>query len=330
MSALIPIRQAIETARNPMYPAMEMLVLSHSSLGVFDSCERKMEFRQFFGTPLVKEDSYPGDVGNAIHRGFGEWLITEDEDKAIMAYALKFPFAQEFSKPSNSQRSFEAGVSTLLALTNHGFLRQHQIVKINTLDKGVQYGVEVPFAFHITGAPFPFPVYFVGFIDCVLYNHITGRFIVTDLKTTRMNMDDPTALYQYDQQTIPYGVILEHLLNKPIREFETAYLHCYIDLLEPKVRLLEYTKSEQDLLDWKLSLFNKIDRMAHSYKTGMFMRASHGTTCMSYNRACYFHDVCMHREHRVLQMIVGGEPRKELFSTGEKPWVIAELPYERT
>jgi hypothetical protein len=288
-----------------------------------------LEFRQLYGVPRAVDDNYAGDVGNAIHRGYGAWLATEDETEAILSFGMAFPYEQEFLKAGQSSRSMEAAFGSLLALMHSGFLQQYQVVKINTLDQGVRYGVEIPFAFHITNAPMAVPVYFVGFIDCVLYDNHRDRYIVTDLKTTRQKLDDPTAKFQFDQQTIPYGIILEHILGRTIEEIEVAYLYDYIDLLQPKVRLLEYRRTLDDVMDWKRGLCETVERIAGYYNSGWFPRAVNGDSCIAYNRACEFHDVCSYRNTGVLNKIIAGEARKELFTTGEKPWIIAELPFER-
>lgn len=327
MNALLPHDLAME--KNPDYPLMDMLVLSHSSLSSFHSCARKLEFRQFYGTPHEREDNYAGDVGNAIHRGFGTWLATEDETEALFEFACHFPYELEFLKAGQSTRSFEAAFGTCEALINSSFLRQFKVIQIETLNHGKRFGIEVPFALQITGSPMPIPVWFVGYVDCVLYSEHKDQFIVTDLKTTRQWSDDPSAKFQFDQQTIPYGIVLEHMLGRTIEEMTVAYLYTYIDVTEMKVKLLEFKRTMDDLLDWKRGLFETVDRIAAFYKNSWSPRASNGDTCVSFNRPCQFHEICCYRRPDVLGRIIQGKKRETLFSTGDEAWIVAELPYER-
>lgn len=321
---LIPIREAL--GKNPAYPLIDMLVLSHSSLSTFRSCTRKFEFRQMYGTPSGKEEKYAGDVGNAIHRGFETWLMTGNEKKAVIAFGLAFPYAEEYLKSGNAARSMEAAYSTLMQLVRSEKLREFEVAQINT-KMGLKYAVEVPFAIRIVGAPLPIPVYYVGFIDCVLYNHIYDRYIATDLKTTRVNSLDPSALYEFDEQTVPYGIILEHALGKPVDEFDTAYFHCYIDLLESKFNNYTYTKTREHVQDWYRGVCDDITRMAKYYNDAWWPRAISGNTCMAFNSVCFHKDYCTYREPEQIGRMIGGEVRKTLFSTGDVPWIEAELNF---
>lgn len=324
MTVLLPMDLAI--AKSTSYPLVDMLVLSYSSLSTFRSCARKFEFRQLYGTPPKGDDNYAGDVGKAIHNGFGQWLVTGNERKAVVAFGRSFPYDEEFLKPGNGARSMEAAYSTLMQLIRSDKLRQYEVAQINT-KMGLQYAVEVPFAIRIVGAPIPIPVYYVGFIDCVLYDHIHDSYIATDLKTTRQHFQDPSALYEFDEQTVPYGIILEHALGKPIDEFETMYFHCFIDLLESTFNTYPYTKTREHVHDWYRGLCDDIARMGKYYEGAWWPRAIKGDTCMSYNKVCFHKDYCTYRDPAQITRMIGGEVRKNLFSTGEEPWIVAELQY---
>lgn len=326
MNNLLPIRHSIQIARNPNFN-LDMLVLSHSTRSAFRSCARKLEFRQFYGeSPYMKEDNYAGSVGTALHRGLAAWLETGDETKAITAFLLAFPYHLEYIG-YNSQRSLEACYNTLMALMESNQLRPYDIAKIRLKTGEEKFCIEVPFALEITGTPLPFPVWFVGFLDEILYNEIEDRYVVVDLKTTRQKFDDLGSKYTFDEQCIPYAIVLEHALGRQIDELEVSYLSAYIDLMKPNVEMFPFKKTKDDVHDWHRGLCDDIARIAKYYRDGWFPRATNGDTCISWNRKCQFMDECSYRNADTLKKIIQGTIRTNLFSTGEIPWITASLAY---
>lgn len=280
-----------------------------------------------FGTPGFKIPNFAGDVGNALHRGFGTWLAYRDANLAMFSMAKAFPFEDEYLIPSQAGRSFEACFSAMEALMGSELLADYEVALIRAQDGLVKPAIEVPFAIRITGAPLPIPVWFVGYIDVILRHVRTGVYGVTDLKTTRQQVKDVDAKYQYDEQTIPYGIILEHILGQTIDVFDVNYLHVYIDLLEPTIQMPHFTKAKNDISDWHRGLCDNIKRIHGYMEQQWFPRATNGDICFSYNTPCQFSDICSFRDPEVLSRMIQGTPRTELFRSGEEPWITAELPY---
>ena len=319
------IHSAYQT--NAVYP-IEMLVLSHSTRSSMRDCERKgIEFKQMFGTPPVEERDYSGETGQALHVGLAHWMLSQDEIEATVAFMMKFPYDLELLKPSNDGRSLEACFATLDQLMNSHTLKPYQVANIKTQAGEIRPCVEVPFAIKITGSPMPIPVWYVGLMDLILYNNTEDRFVVIDLKTTRQHLSDVYARFQFDEQVIPYGIILEHALGKRIEELDVNYLWAYIDILKPTHEMVEVKKTQIDIHDWLRGLCVDIDRIAKHYHMGWFPRATSGNSCISYNRKCHFFDECYFRDPVVLKSIINGTPRRELFRNGDQPWITAELPY---
>lgn len=316
------------------YP-IEMLVLSHSSRESFRSCARKLEFRQFYGeNPNRRDSSFAGDTGTALHHGLGEWFTTLDETKAMMAMLLKFPYDEEFLKAYNDKRGLEACVATMDHLIHSGILLSYEIAKIKLADGRVVDCVEVPFAIQITGAPLDIPVWYVGFIDCILYDRVHDRYVVVDLKTTRQNTTDMFVRFEFDEQVIPYGIILEHALGRTIEELDVSYFSVYVDLAEPKSQMFPVKKTRQSIDDWLYGLCDDIARIDKYYRNARFPRVTSGTTCLSWNTRCPFYDECSYRDPEVLKTIIQGEPRRTLFRADAKgvviePWITTSLEYVR-
>jgi hypothetical protein len=156
---------------------------------------------------------------------------------------------------------------------------------------------------------------------------VEDRYLVTDIKTTRKNIMDYSARGEFDEQTVPYGIVLEHLLGKEINEFKVSYLSAYIDLLEPKISMYPFTKGEEDIFDWHRGLCEDVDRMARYYTTKWWPRATNGEICFSFNKACWFLEYCSNRDPEIADSMIGGKLQKSLFHDGQEPWVVAQIPY---
>jgi len=310
------------------YP-IKQLVLSHSARSTARSCMRKFEFSKMYGDPSEKEEMYAAEVGKALHEGFQNFLIHKDETKAVFAMMMAFPFELEYAKDENQRnRPFEAVYATLMELIRSPVVDRYELVKIKTQWGEEKHAVEVSFAIEIVGAPLPIPVWFVGFIDAILYDRLEDRYLVTDIKTTRVNIVDYSVRYEFDEQTVPYGIILEHILGKKIDEFKVSYLSAYIDLLEPKVSMYPFVKTQEHINDWFIGLCEDINRIGRYYKKQFFPRATNGDVCYSYNKPCWFATYCSNRNPEITNRLIGGIPRDGLFHDGQEPWIVAQLDYQ--
>lgn len=311
------------------YPVLR-LVLSHSARSSFRRCTRLLEFGKMFGDGDRREEMFAAECGKALHVGFQHYLIHKDENEAIMAFLMAYPHDMEFSRPENHyNRSLEACYITLMELIRSPIGDRYELIHIKTQLYGnpVLPAIEVPFAIKITNSPMPIPVWFVGFIDAILYDKVDDVYLVCDIKTTRMNITDYSVRYEYDEQTVPYGIVLEHILGKKISEFKVSYLSAYIDTLEPKVAMYPFTKTDDHVYDWFRGLSEDIGRISRYYKGQWWPRATNGETCFSFNKPCFFADYCSSRDPAVIERLVGGNIREGLFHDDQKPWVVAELEW---
>lgn len=310
------------------YP-VKALVLSHSSRSSFRRCTRLFEFGKLYGDAPRRDDSYPGEVGNALHRGFQDYLIHKDVNSAMYKFLLAFPHEIEFADSKNVARSLEACYATLQELIRSPIVDEYELVSVKTRFGDTRPAIEVPFAIEITNSPFPIPVYFVGFIDAILFSRITSRYMVDDIKTTRMNMMDMSSRYEFDEQTIPYGIILEQILGNKIDQFDVSYLSAYIDILEPRAKLYPFTKNSSHISDWFSGLCDDIGRMSGYYKNEFWPRATNGETCLSFNRPCSFIEYCTFRDPDVITRMINGiiRPVDKLFHDTSEPWIMCSLDY---
>ena len=56
------------------------------------------------------------------------------------------------------------------------------------------------------------------------------------------NLKDKTAIYHFDEQCIPYAIVLERVLGHSIDNLTVKYLSVYIDIEKPQVQPYEVKK----------------------------------------------------------------------------------------
>lgn len=311
------------------YPANK-LVLSHSTRSSFRRCCRLLEFNKLFGDGERDDEMFAAEVGKALHAGFQHYMIHKDESNAVFEMMVNYPHHLEHIKPENHyNRSLEACYFTLMTMIAQNSLDNLELVHVKTQLPGnpIMPGVEVPFAFEIIGAPLPIPVWFVGFMDMILYDKYKDRYLVSDIKTHRINASDMSAKYQFDEQTVPYGIILEHILGREIEEFDVNYNSVYIDMTDAKASPYEFTKTKENVDDWYRGLCEDIGRIGKYYENQWFPRATNGDTCFSWNKPCWFFNECSNRDPAISARLVGGANRPGLFHDDQLPWVTVKLEW---
>jgi hypothetical protein len=309
--------------------------ISYSSRNTFKGCERKFELSKLYPRRERQwDDNYAADVGNAIHRGFQDYLIHRDVEQATWALMMAFPWESEFAQEKDD-RKFEAVLSTFEEMLATNVLDDYELAKIkrpNTPEEiaaGLTEGVivpaiEVPFAIRFRNLILPDGrgIQYTGYIDAVMYKLTSEMFRTLDIKTTRMHVLDATAKYEFNDQQVPYGIVIEHIANKAVEQFEVLYFDTYIDLLEPDVKLYPFTKNQVDIQEWMIGVALTVQQIKQYMEAGFFPRTGGG--CMSFNKPCNFMQVCASRDKDYINewFLMGEEPKgREPFH----PWIIADL-----
>lgn len=306
---------------------IDSLRLSHSSRKMGQSCWRKLEFRKFHMNSN-RTESLAGNVGNALHEGYQTWLLTGDKDKAVFEFMLRYPY--KYEKSPSDFRSLEACYSTLLALMESQVLSGFELAYIE-IDGVAQPCIEVPFQINI--ADFSLddevdtPVTYIGFMDLILYDRFNDVYIVVDIKTTRMTTDDMTPIYRFDEQCIPYAIVLERLLGRELKGLTVKYLSAYIDILEPKIRPYQFEKNEQDIHDWMRGFLVDLQMIKTFYQLNWFPRNSNA--CFAWNRTCQFYNECQTREDAAVDaMLEFGKKETTARDMEFTPWVTLDLAFQ--
>lgn len=290
------------------YPFAE-LNLSYSSRGLLKACQRKFEFKK---TYLIgkHEESLAGEVGKALHIGVQEFLSYRDKERAILAFMLAYPI--HLCVNHMDTRSLEAGYVTLEAIMDHVKFDQYEIVKIK--HKGIDKpAVEVPFKINIKGFDLKnekgeeVKLGYRGFIDIILFNVVEGFYEVWDIKTTQSNKPrDQSVRYNFDEQQVPYGLVLEYLLGNKIESFSVKYLVAFIDTLSPTIQIHSYQKTIADLQDWFKGVIMDLNDIKFFIDENWWPR--NAKSCMNqYNQKCEFFDLCETRDRDAIQRMLRAE-----------------------
>lgn len=305
---------------------MDNLRVSYSSLNTFSSCARKFEFDKLYPKRPRDGDWYAADVGSAMHAGFQHYLTHKDQDEAVWAFMQAFPFELEFLQ-DNDYRSFEASLATLEAMFDEAKLDDYELAKIRRPDGEVVPAIEVPFEIRFKGITLPDGrgLSFIGFIDAIMQNQMTGLFRTLDIKTSRMSLRDATGKYKYDTQQIPYGIVVDHVAQGEVEQFEVLYLDCYIDLIQPRVSLYPFMKTRRDIEEWGMNKLIQFEQLRRFMAIDYFPRTDSG--CLFYNSPCRYLDPCMSRDRESITewFLMGEEPREE---EPFEPWIIADIEVE--
>jgi len=304
----------IALSKTSTYPA-QVLEISHSTMNMFHSCPRKLEFSKFFNHNM-RGSSLAGDGGNAIHLGVGEYLITRNKQKAIAAFMLAYPI-HLCDNPTWSW-SLEAAYGALLSVI--AFLDSRPDLELATI--AGRPAVEVPFLINILHKiPNFLKVVYRGYIDLVFFDKIHGNYFVIDLKNTARKLSDFSSVFHYDTQCVPYALVLARALGKEINSLQTNYLVQPVDLMPAQPQFLEFEKTEQDIQEWAQDLHMDLNTMSVYYQSKWFPRRS--GSCFAFNRRCKFFELCGTKRMETLKMMLAGMEKPEVREF--TPWITLDL-----
>lgn len=301
------------------------LRVSYSSLGTESGCSRKFEFQKLYPQRQSNRDSFAADVGSALHKGYQEYLVSQDPDKALWEMSRAYPYALEAFEEKDF-RNLEACVATLDEMIDSGAFHEYELAQIHHPDGRVVPAIEVPFEIRFKGITLPDGrgVAFVGFIDAIMRNRITGAYRTMDIKTHRRTLKDATAQYTYNSQQIPYGLVIEQVANPDadLSFFEVLYYDVFVDLVEPIVTPYEYKIDRESMQEWLMNTVMQLNEIKRYMELDYFPRTGHG--CLSWNRPCQYMEVCQSRNRSAIEtfILLGEEPAVPRY---EVPWIVVEI-----
>lgn len=306
---------------------MNYLQHSYSSAKCLSGCARMWELNKQFQHPGRTFESIALTAGTLLHECYQEYLVFKDVDRGLWHLARNYPHLEVWD--SGDDRSWEALMATFLAMVECDVTSNYRIAEIKCPDGKIRPAIEVPFELIFDGVVLPDGrgVSFIGYIDCIMIQILTGRPKTLDIKTHRSWTRDRTALFKYDTQQIPYGIALEHLLGNVVESFDVEYLDCFIDICEPRADLYTFTKNQTGVQEWLISRVLQIKQLIQYMQMDFYPRTDGG--CMIYNRPCKYLDICESRDKTFIQsyLLMDAEP---VVRDPIEPWIqgIIEIPKE--
>lgn len=301
---------------------MENLHVSFSSTGTLDSCAKKFYLNKFFDHPARKFESIAMSAGTVIHGAYQDYLVNGDVDKGLWILAQTYPHINCWD--SYDDRSWEACMNTFLAMVEATLYNDWEVALIQHNGES-KPAIEVPFEIVLEGVTLPDGrgVSYIGYIDAImLWEKI--RFRTLDIKTTRSNDADRTPEFQYSKQQVPYGLIVEHISQEVVTDFQVDYLDAYLDILEPRVKMHSFDKNQNDILDWMVSTAAQIRSLIFYMNQGRFPQTGHG--CTAWFRPCKYFDLCYAEKPEELQglLLLDAEPAapREF-----DPWITTSIDF---
>lgn len=271
-----------------------------------------------------KDRSLAGDVGGALHAGYQDYLVHGDRDKALLALALAYPI--DLNDNPMKPRSLEACIPTLDAMMDSEYLMEYELAKVDCIDGLTRPATEVYFKINIKNFSLSdnefIPVSYVGYIDAILYNHLTDEYIVCDIKTHTDKSYDLSPKYQFSPQCLPYGIVLERMLGQQLDGLSVKYLSTFIDIAQPKVAIYDFEKSKQDIEDWARGLIVDLQQIKMFYQMQWFPRTADG--CIAWFKPCRFFDICESRDDDYIQQMIL-ENKEPYTDRTDEPWIECDL-----
>lgn len=270
-----------------------ILEISHSGLNTFASCPKKFAFRKAIVTfQEGRSESDATAAGTALHEGLQEYMRSRDVDRGLEALA-RAHHIELFDEGRASTYSLEAVAHTYLRALSDGpgaevlnlpeyelatFLRDGE--QIPATEVAFLVVIEMPTViFHLR-----------GYIDLVLKNPITGRFMAVDIKTTTENgARNFTAKYTWDWQVTSYGIPLNALLGHE-GDFEVGIYGCILSDRTPSFLFPDFVRKQRDVDAYLHYLLDKCRQIEHYWKERIFPR--HPSACVSFGRICPFMTEC--------------------------------------
>lgn len=315
----------LNIASDSPYADIPRLRLSYSSTRTLIACPRKFEFSKLFN--LVREDDtgHAALIGHLLHETLAIFLRTRDESAALGYLCTRYPIDTFKQYSPNDARSLEACYGTALALFADPLFDRLELSQIEVPGRGIVEAVEVPFEIHLDMRIGMLPLSFIGYIDFICWDSHLQRHVILDLKTTRRNVNHMRAKFKFDEQMLPYSLVLETVLGATFQHVDVTYLLTYIDLLSPHIEPLTYTKTAVDLREWAQSLYVLITELQLYYRHRWFPRRS--DACATFS-VCQFSSYCESRDSAWL----GNYFRKTGMIADERefePWVSAHVELQQ-
>lgn len=257
---------------------MNPIRLSHSSLNLLNSCERKFQLIKLLNNDLSRDESADLSFGTAFGIGCAHYLVHQNQEQAIFeTWKAYYPVLEDDVK------SQWTCIGALQSSFNYldSLLEEYEVVQFQN-----KPAVELSFRLNIDPQ-----FYFVGFIDIVLRHRLTGQYVVVDVKTTKLKLHDLSAKYANSDQGLGYSIALDQIVGEELASFGVMYL--VLQIIGPgnvNIKPYLFEKTLSDRLNWFFTLGLDVEKIKQMQELNIF--PIRGDKCLAYNRLCPFFGTC--------------------------------------
>jgi hypothetical protein len=252
--------------------------LRHSNLDTLYVCKRKFQLEELLDGGNKREDTVDTVFGTAYGVGIATYFVTQDSDRALFeAWRAYSPEIENDKK--NIPRMLAALMASFFIVDT--LLMEYEVAYFNGMP-----AVELSFRLNTSK-----PYYFVGHVDLVLRNKLTGVYFILDAKTTGSQLLDLTPLYKHSGQALGYSIALDKIVGKEVTSYGVIYFVAQLGKeFKAKIHIINFEKTLMDRLNWFISLGMQIEQLERMEQLGFYPMEFQG--CLRFNRPCPHFGTC--------------------------------------
>lgn len=264
--------------------------LSHSTMQLLRSCERKFQKTKLLRTTAPREESPALSFGKAYGAGVQHYLVLRSAGYAqreSLDAALYVAWLSYFPSLEDDRRFQERVVELLLKSMPflEARLEEYEVAIFNGKPAS-----ELSFKLEINDR-----YYYVGYVDLVMRHRTNGRYIVVDIKSTSLNAQDLRPYYRNSDQGIGYSIVLDAIVGSNLSSFDVGYWVTQLSnaksgLWDATMHDLTFPYTLKDRFDWFLKLYLDVNYMQGLESLTAYPKR--GNACMNFNRVCNFYSEC--------------------------------------
>ena len=273
--------------------------LSHSSLELLQTCERKYQLERLCAG-YERDDNEHHVFGRAFGAGVAHYMVNQDQDAALFATWMAYWPIEESDKKDQARcmLAVQSAFRTLDALL--------QVWEVARLHDGLP---AVELGFRLVGED---GYHFVGFIDLVLKHRETGRYAILEVKHTGFLLSDMRPMYRNSGQALGYSIVLDRIAGRRQSSYGVLYLVAQLGKAynEVTIKQLPFNKTLLDRLRWFIDLKLDIARLKEMQALKHYPKR--GSSCLTFNKPCAHFLTC--------HLTANDFPRKEVRDLREYPY----------
>lgn len=264
--------------------------LSHSTMGLIRSCERRFQKAKLLRSAAPRDESPAMSFGKGFGAGVQHYLVLRSSGIAqgeALDAALWVAWASYYPSLEDERRFQERAISLLIRSVPflEARLREYDIAEFNGKPAS-----ELSFCLNISER-----YYYVGYVDLILKSKESGRFHVVDIKTTSLRSLDLRPHYKNSGQGIGYSIVLDSVVGQDLATFDVSYWACKLGSAKDSIYIPEWVDMNfpytiKDRMDWFLTTYLDVNYITALEQMTAYPKR--GQSCMSFNRVCNFYHEC--------------------------------------